>query len=191
MSDFKNRLRNLIKETKKTQKDIAKEMTTVSKIEISPQTLSYYVNGREPNYDTLIAIAKYFDVSVDYLTGYSDAKKPENTITIQELGLTDDSVDMIKHLNKIIASAPPDLEEDSRMFIDIFNDLLESRYFVSFLQSIKVLTNPNMGNWSWIPWNDGCVNPFDFELMMKQAGWEKVLKESVEGILEDLYRSTR
>lgn len=191
MSDFKNRLRNLIKETKKTQKDIAKEMTTVSKIEISPQTLSYYVNGREPNYDTLIAIAKYFDVSVDYLTGYSDAKKPENTITIQELGLTDDSVDMIKRLNKIAASAPPDLEEDSRMFIDIFNDLLESRYFVSFLQAIKVLTNPNVGNLSWIPWTNGCVNPYDFELMMKRAGWEKVLKESVEGILEDTYHTSR
>lgn len=191
MSDFKNRLRNLIKETKKTQKDIAKEMTIASKIEISPQTLSYYANGREPNYDTLIAIAKYFDVSVDYLTGYSDAKKPENTLTIQELGLTDVSIDIIKRLNKITASDPPDLEENSRMFIDIFNDLLESRYFISFLQAIKALTNPNEGDLSWTPWTDGCVNPFDFELMMKQAGWEKVLKESVEGILEDVYRNAR
>ena len=47
-----------------------------STVNIAPRTLKYYSSGeREPSLSTLIAIADYFDVSLDYLAGRTD--KPE------------------------------------------------------------------------------------------------------------------
>lgn len=68
MSIFRERLKLLKEICGKTQAEIASEL------EITPQTLSYYFNGREPNYDMLIKLAKYFNVSTDYLLGVSDHK---------------------------------------------------------------------------------------------------------------------
>ena len=42
-------------------------------LNFSNQFVSFWENGeREPKLDTLIAIAKFFDVSVDYLLGISE-----------------------------------------------------------------------------------------------------------------------
>lgn len=57
-------LKDLIKESGKTQKDIAFEL------KISQQRLSNYVSGiREPDNETLLVFANYFGVSLDYLLG--------------------------------------------------------------------------------------------------------------------------
>lgn len=43
---------------------------------VSDRTVRHYENGdREPNIEKLIAIADYFDVSLDYLVGRSDNPK--------------------------------------------------------------------------------------------------------------------
>ena len=45
-------------------------------LNMSQNNISRYENGeREADYDTLIAIADYFDVSVDYLLGRTDNPK--------------------------------------------------------------------------------------------------------------------
>lgn len=55
-------LRNLVDKSDKSQKEIAEALG------LSQQRFNYYVNGqREPDYDTLIKIADYFEVSLDYL----------------------------------------------------------------------------------------------------------------------------
>ena len=61
MSLFHERFRQLKEESGKTQSKIANDLG------IKQQAVSYYANGREPDYDTLIAIASYFGVSADYL----------------------------------------------------------------------------------------------------------------------------
>lgn len=71
MSKFTDRLKLLKKISGKTQNEIAKELG------ITPQAMSYYMNGREPNFDTLIKLAQYFDVTTDYLIGLDDNPKPE------------------------------------------------------------------------------------------------------------------
>lgn len=63
MSEFSNRFRQLKDESGMTLKEISSEL------DITVPNLSYYMKGREPDYDTLIRIAQYFNVSVDWMVG--------------------------------------------------------------------------------------------------------------------------
>lgn len=66
-----NRIKELRTERGITQADLAKILKT------SDRAVGYYENGdREPDYSTLLKIADYFDVSIDYLLGASDIKNP-------------------------------------------------------------------------------------------------------------------
>jgi len=60
---FHERLNKLKNVKGDTQSNIAKA------IGVTPQLLSYYFNGREPNYEILCKLADYFSVSLDYLLG--------------------------------------------------------------------------------------------------------------------------
>lgn len=58
-------------------------------ISVSQSTISAYeVGERTPDLETLIAIAKFFDVSIDYLVGLSDVKQ-----NIKRSDLTPDEID--------------------------------------------------------------------------------------------------
>lgn len=105
---FATTLRQLIEERNVTQGDIA-AVTGVTR-----QTVSQYCNGiSEPGYDTLIKIANYFDVSIDYLLRLSDdpARRPS---AVDDLHLSPDAVsnliafsrdeDMYNALNLILES---------------------------------------------------------------------------------------
>ena len=79
-----------------TQEDLAK------KLNISTSTVSMYETGaREPDLNTLTAIAKFFNVSTDYLLGlsenqYFDFKSSEN------VDITQYTTELAAHLEKII-----------------------------------------------------------------------------------------
>jgi len=64
---FAEKLKELRKEMALTQKELADklgfERTTVS---------GWEQERKEPNYDTLIMLAKFFNVTVDYLLGLED-----------------------------------------------------------------------------------------------------------------------
>lgn len=66
---FDNRLTKLREEKGLNKKEISKELSL-------PYTtyLNYENDEREPSSETLIQIAKFFDVSVDYLLGISDVR---------------------------------------------------------------------------------------------------------------------
>lgn len=69
--DFSIRLENLIEEKNVTQRQLSMEL------HIAPTTLNGYINSyREPDFNTLVRLARYFDVSTDYLLGLSMEKKP-------------------------------------------------------------------------------------------------------------------
>ncbi len=52
-----------------------------SKLNISRQTYNNYERGtREPSFETLTSIASIFNVSTDYLLGYSSSANAENNI---------------------------------------------------------------------------------------------------------------
>lgn len=66
MSDLSERLRYLRSSRNLTQKDV------YTAIEVSPIVYQRYEYGRFPAYEKLIALADFFDVSLDYLVGRSD-----------------------------------------------------------------------------------------------------------------------
>ena len=63
MSEFSDRFRQLKEESGMTLKEIS------SALDITVPNLSYYMKGREPDYNTLIRISQYFHVSVDWMVG--------------------------------------------------------------------------------------------------------------------------
>ena len=67
MSSFQTRLKELRLEEQLTQAELA------AIIGISKSTISMYENGnREPDFETLETFADYFNVDMNYLTGYTD-----------------------------------------------------------------------------------------------------------------------
>ena len=70
MSGLQKRLSSLRENKRLFQKDISEENN------ISLRTYQSYERGeREPTIDTLIKLADYYDVSLDYLIGRSDVKQ--------------------------------------------------------------------------------------------------------------------
>ena len=62
--NFSENLINLRKANNLTQLQLAKILNTTQR------RISYFETGKvEPDLDTLIAIAKYFEISIDYLVG--------------------------------------------------------------------------------------------------------------------------
>lgn len=110
-----------------TQKALAQEL------DIRPQTVSLYMNGTtQPTPNTLVNIARYFDVSVDYLlTGISSYNKEAN----KELGLTEASIQMLQNVNG--------MESFDRMptVMDTLNNLLSDHDFYEFLDELSFKAN--------------------------------------------------
>lgn len=77
---FGERLRYLIEEQALTQRQVAADL------HIAPSTLSGYIIGeREPDYRTLIGIAEYFEVTVDYLLGVTNIRRyTESILDVRE-----------------------------------------------------------------------------------------------------------
>ena len=63
-NEFKDNLKYL-----RQEKGIG-QITLAEKLDVSKSIISMWENGlREPTMSSLISIAKYFDVSIDYLVG--------------------------------------------------------------------------------------------------------------------------
>ncbi len=67
MSNFRDRLKTLRQQKDLTQDELAAEL------DISRSAISMYERGeREPDFETLEKIADYFNVDMNFLTGWSD-----------------------------------------------------------------------------------------------------------------------
>ncbi len=96
-----------------TLKELAKA------VGVRQQTVSLYKNGEtQPTPETLVKIADYFNVSVDYLlTGVSSQNKP----IYEELGLSEEAIGMLKRAKETA-------------IIATLNELLSDRGFYDFLE---------------------------------------------------------
>lgn len=123
-SVFAKRLRELIETSGVSQAELA------NSVGVTRQAINSYTLGNTvPNSDVLTNIAKYFDVSADYLLGLTDVKSNDTTVKsiCEEIGLSDKSVNLLICLNRI-----KKLEEEARTLLakDTNRNLVrESDYF--------------------------------------------------------------
>jgi len=69
------------------------------KLNTSQSTVSAYeLGGRTPDVDMLVRMATFFNVSIDYLVGYSDIKRPisSNKLSAQDINLLADFESLTK-----------------------------------------------------------------------------------------------
>ena len=67
MNKFSEKLKELRKDKDLSQKKLAKDLN------VDQRSISNWEKGvREPDFNTLVQIAKYFDVKTDYLLGLED-----------------------------------------------------------------------------------------------------------------------
>ncbi len=103
---FGNILRDLIELNNLTQKQLGQELN------IAPSTIGNYVrNIREPDHSTLIEIAKYFNVSTDYLLGHSCKDK-----------LSHDEEALINVYRKLGAQQKKILYKEGLVILEVQND---------------------------------------------------------------------
>lgn len=93
-----NRLKLLRKELKKTQTDIA----NVLGITVSAYG-NYELGQREPDNANLVKLARYFNVSTDYLLGLSDERSPKQFIQ-QSSNLTSRESQLLSVFNSLSPS---------------------------------------------------------------------------------------
>lgn len=86
------RLAELRKENGWTLADLAE------KLEVTRQTCGNYESGsRRPDADIIVQICKRLNVSADYLLGLSNTRKPEYADISQTTGLSQGSIEYLKH----------------------------------------------------------------------------------------------
>lgn len=92
------------------QRDISQKQMAID-LDIAPSTLNGYINARrEPDYDTLIKFAQYFQVSCDYLLGNSLSPTPSSEESDnQTLPFTLDKQDLLL-LNYFKSLTPNQME---------------------------------------------------------------------------------
>lgn len=95
MSIFKHVLKNVRTYNNLTLDELS-ELLEIKGIKISKHGLSAYELGKsEPNIDTLIALSKVFNVTIDYLVGNTDDKEfiPVVTLTNEKQQI----LEFVKH----------------------------------------------------------------------------------------------
>ena len=98
---FSERIKELRKNNNITQGELAEEMG------ITATGVSYWESGKAiPNTDTLQKLAKYFNVSIDYLTGNEYIETNEDNILFRKIGKVD--------------------EKNKALLMDILNKTVES-----------------------------------------------------------------
>lgn len=66
---------------------------------VKPNNYNGWENGKEPNIETLIKIADYHGVTLDYLTGRTDFKNADYHQTTIETGLTENTIKYIRSMS--------------------------------------------------------------------------------------------
>ncbi len=141
-------------------------------IGIRQQTVSLYKNGEtQPTPETLVKMAGFFCVSVDYLlTGVSSQNKSIH----EELGLSEEAINWLKTAKRTEAF------DEMPTLLDTLNGLLSDRDFYDFLDDltfkayqVKAILNgqidkSNMGNIDVVGYHIWSLQKFVEEFILRQ-----------------------
>ncbi|MBE6700355.1 MAG: helix-turn-helix transcriptional regulator [Ruminococcaceae bacterium] len=91
MNKIKNRIRDLREDLDLRQIDVAK------KTGIDQKTLSNYETGKtNPDSESIIKLAQFFEVSTDYLLGFSNSNFKSSRDVVKKLGEIEKEINEIK-----------------------------------------------------------------------------------------------
>ncbi len=101
---------------------------------LSSGTISFYESEqRKPDIDSIVAVAKYFDVSTDYLLGLTNATDKENIDISKVTGLNDFSLTILEQSLKETNNAAAEVIDtvicggDFLRFVNLINDKKEKK----------------------------------------------------------------
>ena len=101
---------------------------------LSSGTISFYESEqRKPDIDFIVAVAKYFDVSTDYLLGLTNATDKENIDISKVTGLNDFSLTIFEQSLKETNNAAAEVIDtvicggDFLRFVNLINDKKEKK----------------------------------------------------------------
>lgn len=134
--NFHDRFRELLNEYKESHPQTT-QAQIASSIGLTPQAFSYYLNGREPNYETLKKLAKFFKVSVDYLIGQSNYKNMMQKANAQSLGLSNHAAFQLSTIQKIDKDLERNNDEPHYNVIESLEIILTSDFALEFFQNIN------------------------------------------------------
>lgn len=118
---------------KPTFKELSKDIEEVTGIKISHTSLWEYEHTdkeKDMSIKNLVALAKYYDVSYDYLLGNSESRKSENVDINKKYGLTDGALSRIETMKQIKTRGY------EIKFIDAFNAFVESDSFKDIMEEM-------------------------------------------------------
>jgi len=116
---IKERLKELRKEKELTQQDIA------DLLKVAKTTYSSYEQGlNKPSIDTLLILAKFYNVSTDYLLGVTDIKYNQDELDFYNQVKEKDIDQLIKMYNLTLGDQAMD-EKEERILIKLIKSFME------------------------------------------------------------------
>lgn len=166
---FSKRLKRVRESKGISQRQAAEDLN------ISPQNLSYYENGRDAGYDLLIRMARYYDVTVEYLIGASPVMQRENIDVNKELGLNDKTINLLRQRNKFGYSYAA----------DIVNEIVRTEYFQRL---VTIFSEDNESKEGDTPQqkelNKQIVEVYGGSFFIRKRDWE--IERCINGIAKEL-----
>lgn len=125
--NFANRLKKLREDKGLIQQDIA-DLLHVGRATIA----GYETKGKQPDYEKLVLLAKYFNVSIDYLLGNSDVKTTNLEIP-DDFSTPEDAMKFILEKNVIMGFGGFDVNKLSdEEVVEFANELLNQLRLLSY-----------------------------------------------------------
>lgn len=145
MALTKERLEDLRKEKKLSFEQLSKQLaergtiishTNLRNYEINDPLHSLHNRTRSMSIEYLVAFADFYDVSVEYLLGFSDSRKREYHDIAEQLGLCDGAIDELTRCKERSGD-----EENPKIYAEqdtsVLNDFLTSTEFEYAMEKMK------------------------------------------------------
>lgn len=144
-------------------------------LNISPQNLSYYENGRDAGYGLLVRMARYYDVTVEYLIGASPVMQRKNVDINKGIGLNDKTINLLRQRNKFGYSYAA----------DIVNEIVRTEYFQRL---VTIFSEDNESKEGDTPQqkelNKQIVEVYGGSFFIRKRDWE--IERCINGIAKEL-----
>lgn len=138
-AEIGKRIRLLREERKLTQNELAKDL------DVGRETIARWETGdRDIKTDATIKLAKYFNVTSDYLLGITDHRAAENANIGEVTGLTEENIKNLSNIKTLSEIEFLDIKSEyeklkNEEILRITNDLLFNLYKDNILEELETI----------------------------------------------------